>query len=356
MYLSAAVAVAVVLGTSGVNGHMRLSTPHPYGQNSLTNDPLEHGGGNFPCKLRDGVWDPPEQPNIFPAGSTQLLSLLGSATHGGGSCQISLTTDMQPKKDSKWMVIWSMEGGCPANNPGNLGTNPNAEDPYQFHYTIPEDIPNGNYTLGWTWHTRVGVKDLFMNCAPITVTGGKDGGPPPTDKYPPMFVANINGCEIPEGPNLRYRNPGPNVFTGNSYLQKQGDPPCIGGPTFATDGYKAASNPPTATPVPDNPAPVSSIGISGATSAVGGAAPTQSASGGSGKLQQGHCSPEGSYFCFGESYQRCASGAWGSEQKLAPGMNCPEGQHQNLDLTRRNFETMRDHFRRHVAHVATYHE
>ena len=47
-------------------------------------------------------------------GSQQSLSFTGSAVHGGGSCQISLTKDLKPTKDTDFRVILSIEGGCPA--------------------------------------------------------------------------------------------------------------------------------------------------------------------------------------------------------------------------------------------------
>lgn len=47
-------------------------------------------------------------------GSQQTLSFTGSAVHGGGSCQLSLTKDLKPTKDTDFRVILSIEGGCPA--------------------------------------------------------------------------------------------------------------------------------------------------------------------------------------------------------------------------------------------------
>ena len=373
MYFSIAFAVAVVLGASGANGHMKMSSPSPFGPNSLSNGPLQNGGLDFPCKLRPGVWDKPEHANNFPVGSTQQLELIGSAAHGGGSCQISLTTDQQPSKDSKWMVIKSFEGGCTADVQGNLPTNSaNAPDPYKFNFTIPEDMPNGDYTLAWTWLNRVGDREFYMNCAPITVTGGKDGGPQPTDKYPPMFVANINDCIVPEGKAVRFPNPGPNVQVGSQNVQAQGQPACEGNPTFGGDGIKSGGGGSSdggggdgATSIVAEAAaePTSSSSAAIASSTSAGATPMPSAGGGSGQPKQGPCPNEGDYYCLGTSYQRCASGTWSPVQQLASGMSCPVGERKDLDmhavnpsLNPRNLESMRGHFRRHVAHVATHHE
>lgn len=62
------------------------------------------------------------------AGSTQLPAFdLGAgdntAVHGGGSCQLSITYETDPRKQkdpSSWRVIYSIEGGCPTDAPGNL--------------------------------------------------------------------------------------------------------------------------------------------------------------------------------------------------------------------------------------------
>lgn len=87
-------------------------------------------------------------------GAPQTLSFVGSATHGGGSCQLSLTTDKEPTKTSKWAVILSIEGGCPGG--ANGGT------PATFQYKIPEAVAPGDYTLAWTWFNKIGNREMYM--------------------------------------------------------------------------------------------------------------------------------------------------------------------------------------------------
>ncbi|KAI4196479.1 MAG: hypothetical protein LQ350_006518 [Teloschistes chrysophthalmus] len=157
---------------AGANAHMKLATPQPYGLASLNNSPLAADGSDFPCKQRPGVYDATGVSNIMAIGAPQTLSFIGGATHSGGSCQISLTKDPKPTKDSKWMVIHSIHGGCPDKTPGNKGEDANARIATKFNYSIPQGISPGQYTLAWTWFNQGGNREMYMNCAPVTVTGG----------------------------------------------------------------------------------------------------------------------------------------------------------------------------------------
>ncbi|KAI4145829.1 MAG: hypothetical protein L6R39_003681 [Caloplaca ligustica] len=209
---------------SATNAHMMMWTPAPYGPSSINNSPLETSGSDFPCKQRPGVYDPPRSKNIMAIGSPQTLSFNGSAVHSGGSCQISLTKDLKPTKSSKWMVIHSIMGGCPANVDGNLpGDDPSAMAAAKFTYQIPPGIAPGDYTFAWTWFNKVGNREFYMNCAPITVTGGSKRRNVPAHDYfnstetytsdeifkrdtsfPDMFVANIptSDCLVDSGLNV----------------------------------------------------------------------------------------------------------------------------------------------------------
>ncbi|RAH48418.1 lytic polysaccharide monooxygenase AA11 family protein [Aspergillus brunneoviolaceus CBS 621.78] len=234
-----------LLGLSAVEGHMIMSKPVPYGKDTLNNSPLAADGSDFPCKLRSNTYQVTEW-NKAAVGESMPLTFQGSAVHGGGSCQISLTTDLEPTKDSSWMVIKSFEGGCPANVDGNLPANPNGVDPYSFNYTIPEGITPGKYTLAWTWFNRIGNREMYMNCAPLEVTGGSSSKrsrvmpklEERSSSFPPMFVANVNGCTTKEGVDIRFPQPGADVqYLGEaSNLAPEGSAACTGTATFGGAG------------------------------------------------------------------------------------------------------------------------
>jgi hypothetical protein len=213
MFTSATWAAAALAFFSTVNAHMIMKSPVPYGKDTLNSSPLDDNGDDFPCKQRTGVYDITQMNNI-PVDVPQELTFTGSAVHGGGSCQVSVTLDQKPTKNSQWKVIHSIIGGCPSNVTGNLVANADGDGAAVFQFTMPKGMPNGQYTLGWTWFNKVGNREMYMNCAPITVTGGGNDNSV-MEKLPDMFVANIpfETCNIPENFNYQFPNPGDSVET-----------------------------------------------------------------------------------------------------------------------------------------------
>ncbi|KAL8958176.1 MAG: hypothetical protein Q9193_004717, partial [Seirophora villosa] len=222
LHSSFRLAALVAVSITTASAHIIMESPVPYGKPD--SNPLLADGSDFPCKQRPDVYKVVKQ-NIMPIGQPQTLSFIGQATHGGGSCQISLTTDKEPTKDSVWKVIESIEGGCPSTAPGNLGDDPTGRGTDQFSFSIPPMIAPGDYTLAWTWFNKIGNREMYMNCAPVTVTGGAqqrfkrfthrasaghrrrhthEAAPvskraEAMDSLPNMFVANIgNGCSTAE--------------------------------------------------------------------------------------------------------------------------------------------------------------
>lgn len=68
------------------------------------------------------------------------MTLKGGATHGGGSCQISLSCD----GGSEFKAIKSIVGGCPIKK--------------KYDFTVPRELESAlgkerkaTCLLGWTW-------------------------------------------------------------------------------------------------------------------------------------------------------------------------------------------------------------
>lgn len=263
LFSTTSIVAAVTVLSAAVNGHMILKTPVPFNKASINSSPLDPSGSDFPCKHGAGAtYDAAGADNQFPLGSSQDLSFTGSAVHGGGSCQLSVTYDNPPTKSSVWKVILSIEGGCPANTAGNLPADPNGSGASAFKFDVPKDLPSGKAVLAWTWFNKIGNREMYMNCAPITLSGGSKKRATTNAFYqglPDMFVANIgNGCATKESVDLGFPNPGKTV-------QKKGS-----GPTGPPVGSCAASS------GPGSPAPAESSSPAG-TSPTGDAPSTTAA-------------------------------------------------------------------------------
>ncbi|KAK4196207.1 hypothetical protein QBC40DRAFT_10860 [Triangularia verruculosa] len=214
--------------------HMRLRSPVPYSSPAIVQDPLDPTGANFPCQARAGA-EYVGEATPMEKGSTQTMAFTGSVVHGGGSCQVSITYDNPPTPDSVWKVLHSIQGGCPARNEaGNiLPDNADLVGVDNYEYTIPADIPSGNATIAWTWVNKVGNREFYMNCAPVSIEG--DGGSEDAlAALPDMFTANIGGdCTTVGADNkdILYPNPGNSVENNGPDADKV--PPtgnCGGGP------------------------------------------------------------------------------------------------------------------------------
>ncbi|KAL4985098.1 hypothetical protein BDW68DRAFT_165752 [Aspergillus falconensis] len=386
-------AAAAILGFSFADAHMLMTNPVPYNKDAVDSSPLSNDGSDFPCQ---NVGYTVTTENHVTKGQPFNVEFQGSATHGGGSCQFSITSDRAPTKDTKWSVIKSIEGGCMDESEGNENQNGGSamKNSFSPSITIPDSFEDGQYTFAWTWINRIGNREFYMNCAPITLSGGSlkrsdvAVAEKRTEHYPDMFIANINGCKTKENYSPRYPYPGSNLISfSEAHLIGADENVCDMGtsPTWGTAGFSSGGS--SAEPTlggdytgasstlaaPTEPAPTEatpattegatpSVSIGGAVAvpnftgepaaaqttepaasvptpsstfvsvAVPTAAPTSSPSTTStaGALS-GSCTDDGAWNCVGgSSFQRCASGTWTDVQILASGTECTPGQNMNF--------------------------
>ncbi|RDI76958.1 ATP-dependent bile acid permease [Venturia inaequalis] len=200
-----------------VSSHMELSQPLP--QRSQFNpalsggavdynlkSPLAADGSNFPCHGYQN--DPFVSAATYTAGKTYQMALSGTTTHGGGSCQLSLSYD----NGGTFKVIKSMVGGCPLTQ--------------QYDFTIPSFAPTGNALFAWTWFNEIGNREMYMNCAFVQIVGSsttrrsrtkRQSAITSMNSLPNIWRANIAGldqCATVEGSDPVFPNLGPDVVYG----------------------------------------------------------------------------------------------------------------------------------------------
>ncbi|TQS35779.1 hypothetical protein Golomagni_03790 [Golovinomyces magnicellulatus] len=189
MHCSSIYVLAVTVAI--VQAHMELSYPAPFRSRfnskapagivdySMTS-PLKTDGSDFPCKgyhkdMQDktGAGAPVA---TWSAGSEYSFTVVGGATHNGGSCQAALSN---------------------------------------FKFAVPADAKSGNAIFAWSWVNQVGNREYYMNCASVAISGSSTSKSPPKVPFssrPNLFVANIgNGCTTVEGKDTVYPDPGPDV-------------------------------------------------------------------------------------------------------------------------------------------------
>lgn len=229
--------VAAFLATAA-NAHMTMEDPVIFSQDKALIDTAPITAEQYPCHSQYG-FDVTKM-NPVAVGAPMKAKLKGSAIHGGGSCQLSVTTDPVPTKDSKFKVIKSFEGNCPAS--ANV----------ELDYTLPASIPNGKATFAWTWFSLLsGGPEMYMNCAPIEVTGGASDSTG-FDALPDMLIANIGSttCKRVEGIPIKFPNPGAELVSGGDKTPELPTGEC--GATGAAPAPAPTSTPPSAN-VPEDP-------------------------------------------------------------------------------------------------------
>ncbi|KAF1978212.1 putative endoglucanase, partial [Bimuria novae-zelandiae CBS 107.79] len=174
-------------------------TAEPKDYNILT--PLHADGSDFACKLYQSN-TPLTSVATYEAGKTYPLRLKGGATHGGGSCQVSLSCDYE-----RFKVIKSMEGGCPEQK--------------EWEFRVPEEVETREKCLlAWSWFNRVGNREMYMNCAVVDLVGAETSASRQAAlaRYPDMYVANLKGvndCTTKETTDVIFDDPGDDVVYGD---------------------------------------------------------------------------------------------------------------------------------------------
>ncbi|KAI0144788.1 hypothetical protein BJ166DRAFT_596868 [Pestalotiopsis sp. NC0098] len=375
--LNSNVAFAAAGLFAAANGHMLLSSPQ--GHTFLTDQntdgvgrPLNNDGSDFPCRNPNlgSEWTGPV--NSYALGSSQQLALVGTAVHGGGTCQMSITYDTEPTAKSVFKVIHTIQGGCPARNTaGNLdGDDPTLADPFTYDYTIPDNIPTGNATIAWSWMNRIGNREFYMECGVLELTG-TSGDQANFDALPDLFVANVvpyaDGCltdgldssdpVIPNpGDSVEYNTQNPQATFGatcgsltatggsgstpTSYAASGGSAATSAVATSVATSEAAATTSAqggvfitktqAATSVAETTTAVASVATSSAAAATSASSGSSGSSDGS--VKSGACDTEGMFSCAGDSYQQCASGTWSVSMPLAAGTSCTVGESTDMQI------------------------
>jgi len=209
--------LAAVAAIPFVNGHIKMTFPVPFDAENTSVDlnPLAPDGSNFPCFVPADKMVFRSDASTLTAGSSAQIKLGGSAVHGGGSCQVSITYDLPPTKDSVYRVLKSFQGGCPETNVGNRAQGDAGS--FELDFQVPSEVAAGKAVLVWTWFNRIGNREMYMRCAPVNIESSTTDKNAINDdsKFPLMFKANIGalagGCKTKEPLEVTFPNAGPNV-------------------------------------------------------------------------------------------------------------------------------------------------
>ncbi|KAK0632678.1 hypothetical protein B0T14DRAFT_401955, partial [Immersiella caudata] len=201
----------------GASAHMILSSPIPYNLNVkpfVQVNPLSGDLYPFPCQNRTGV----EFRTTVEAGKATLVKFTGGAQHAGGSCQFSISyNDPSPgwNSSAEFKTIYSIIAGCPAQftdesrnlptatpdqqgraDTAHCGNDFDINCVRQFLVPLPKFLKNGPATFAWTWFNKVGNREMYMTCAPVTITSGTEDEQQ-IQNLPDIFIANVpNAPEV----------------------------------------------------------------------------------------------------------------------------------------------------------------
>jgi hypothetical protein len=212
--------------TASVYSHMEMFKPaprksqfNPYaaaqGIDYNIMAPLAADGSDFPCKK----YPKGQATSTYNAGETITVELKGSATHGGGNCQISISYN-----DVDFVAISTILKNC-------------LHDSKTITATIPADAPAcESCTLSWSWVNAIGNREFYQNCADIKINN-PSGGRQLTG--PRMTVLNL-----PNYPRILEMNQEPSF--GERFYQNASN--IAVGPGAASGGLVVTNPPLAATP------------------------------------------------------------------------------------------------------------
>ncbi|KAJ2555400.1 hypothetical protein EV175_002275 [Coemansia sp. RSA 1933] len=96
------------------------------------------------------------------AGQSITVTFQGSAIHGGGHCQWSISYD----NGNTFVVLYEVLTDCFTGN--TAGTN----DGYPYTFNLPSDLPSSSKAVfAWSWVNAVGNREFYMNCADVVIKG-----------------------------------------------------------------------------------------------------------------------------------------------------------------------------------------
>lgn len=217
--------LSILLGSLALGScHMEMKNPPAFRSSYNPNtgsdidydirSPLNSDGSNFPCKGYLNLLNTPKGKSVatWAPGSSYSFTITGNTPHNGGSCQASLSFD----RGSSWKVLHSYIGNCPV-----MG-----DSSYQF--ALPADTPSGEAVFAWTWFNNEGNREMYMNCAAVTIKSArKRASGAPFSSRPSMFVANVgNGVCTYEGTDVEFPQPGPDVTRNSKRPHAPGQGTC----------------------------------------------------------------------------------------------------------------------------------
>jgi hypothetical protein len=234
----------LLLGTRPTTAHMEMIYPpplkskaNPYsGTNNIDysmTSPLKADGSDFPCKGYLSLLGAPEGKAVasWTAGGEYNFTISGGASHGGGSCQVSLSVD----GGKTFRVVHSYEGGCPG------------QETSSFKFGVPGDTPAAEGAVfAWSWFNNLGNREMYMNCAVVDIVSGGQGkgggGKVPFDSRPGLFTANIgNGCRTVDSADVKFPDPGPDVDSNGKAVPPVGSCGAAGSGSSSSSGFGGGS-------------------------------------------------------------------------------------------------------------------